>query len=136
MRTINDIIIHCTATPEGRDVTAAEVRAWHKARGFDDIGYHYLVRLDGTVETGRPLEKAGAHCRGHNAHSIGIAYAGGCRRDGRTPADTRTAAQRTALKKLVLRLLRQYPGAGVHGHNDYADKACPSFNVKNALFVQ
>ncbi len=134
MRKINDIIIHCTATPQGREVTIDELRRWHRQRGFADVGYHYLVHLDGTVEAGRPLAKAGAHCLGHNAHSIGIAYAGGCRSDGTTPADTRTPAQRTALQKLTLQLLRQYPGAGVHGHNDYAAKACPSFSVKKELF--
>ncbi len=134
MRKINDIIIHCTATPEGREVTMAELRAWHRARGFADVGYHYLVHLDGTVEEGRPLNKVGAHCRGHNAHSIGIAYAGGCRSDGTTPADTRTPAQRIALRKLALQLLRQFPLSGLHGHNDYAAKACPSFSVKNELF--
>jgi N-acetylmuramoyl-L-alanine amidase len=78
MRPINRIIIHCTATPEGRDVTISDVRKWHIARGWRDVGYHFLIRLDGTVETGRPIEQAGAHVKGFNSDSIGIAYAGGC----------------------------------------------------------
>ncbi len=134
MRQINDIIIHCTATPQGREVTMAELRSWHLARGFADVGYHYLVHLDGTTEAGRPLAQAGAHCRGHNAHSIGIAYAGGCRRGSTAPADTRTPAQRTALVGLVRKLRRQFPHAALHGHNDYAAKACPSFKVREEEF--
>lgn len=128
MRQIDEIIVHCTATPAGRDVTAADVDRWHRQRGFDSIGYHYLVRLDGTVEPGRDVGRAGAHCLGHNARSIGVCYAGGC--DGHMrPADTRTAAQRKSLTELIGRLLRQYPGAKVYSHSDFAAKACPSFDA-------
>ena len=82
MRKINKIIIHCTATPEGRDVSIDEVRRWHvEERGWRDVGYHFLVRLDGTVEEGRPIEMTGAHTRPHNWDSIGIAYAGGMSKD-------------------------------------------------------
>lgn len=97
MRHINTIIIHSTATPAGRDVTVADITAWHRQRGFATIGYHFLIGLDGTIHPGRPIAQVGAHCRGHNAHSIGIAYAGGARADCRTPADTRTPAQRLSL---------------------------------------
>lgn len=76
MRKIDDIIIHCTATAEGRDVSVADIRRWHKARGFVDVGYHYVVYLDGSVHEGRPLAQVGAHCRGHNAHSVGVCYVG------------------------------------------------------------
>ena len=131
MRKITDIIIHCSATPEGKPFTAADIDRWHRQRGFDGIGYHYVVCLDGSVHKGRPIEKPGAHCKGHNAESIGICYIGGCAPDGRTPKDTRTEAQRSALRKLVQELQKTYPGTTVHGHHEYnAGKACPSFNVR------
>lgn len=133
MRKIDKIILHCAATPEGKDYTVAQIDQWHRARGFNGIGYHYVVYRDGSVHAGRSVEKAGAHCAGQNANSIGVCYIGGCAADGKTPKDTRTAAQRAALEKLVKELLRQYPGATVHGHNEFANKACPSFNVKTWL---
>lgn len=129
MRHIDKIIIHCTATPRHRDVTVTEIDSWHRARGWNGIGYHYLIRLDGTIETGRPIELAGAHCRGQNSRSVGIAYAGGLETDGHTPADTRTPQQRAALRTLVGRLLTLYPGSSVHGHNEFSSKKCPCFNV-------
>ena len=128
MRTIDEIIIHCTATAEGRDVTVDELRAWHKQRGFKDIGYHYVVLLNGEIVNGRPITMSGAHCKGHNAHSIGIAYVGGLDACGK-PADTRTEAQRAALK-VAVRVLRDVFGdVPVLGHNDYVNKACPCFDV-------
>ena len=130
MRPINRLIIHCSATPEGREVTVEELRRWHLQRGFSDIGYHYIVHLDGRVEAGRPLGRTGAHCRGHNTGSIGICYVGGVAPDGRTPKDTRTGAQRTALRALVTLLRFHFPKATLHGHNEFAAKACPSFNVR------
>lgn len=133
MRTIDTIIIHCTATPEGRDVSVADVTAWHRRRGFVTIGYHYLIGLDGTVMPGRPIEQIGAHCRGHNARSVGVCYVGGLRADGVTPADTRTEAQRTALRRLVAELLGRFPGARVAGHREFAAKACPCFDVATEL---
>lgn len=128
MRTITEIIVHCTATPRSRSVSTAEVDRWHRQRGFSQIGYHYLIRLDGTVETGRPESAVGAHCVGHNAHSIGVAYAGGIEPDG-TPADTRTAAQKASLIRLLTVLVSRYPGAIIRGHRDFAPKACPSFDA-------
>ena len=74
MRHINEIIIHCSATPEGRDYTVADIDRWHKARGWRGIGYHYVIYRDGSVHAGRPVEQIGAHCTGHNANSIGICY--------------------------------------------------------------
>lgn len=133
MRAINEIIIHCAATPDGKDYTVAQIDQWHRARGFNGIGYHYVIYRDGSVHPGRGVEKAGAHCTGHNARSIGVCYIGGCAADGKTPKDTRTAAQEAALVKLVKELCRRYPGATVHGHNEFAAKACPSFNVKEWL---
>lgn len=132
MRPINEIIVHCTATPEGREVKVAEIRRWHLQRGFRDIGYHYVIHLDGSVEVGRAEAQAGAHCTGHNAHSIGVCYVGGCNRQMQ-PKDTRTAAQRTALVKLIHELQARYPDATVHGHREFAAKACPCFDVKTEL---
>lgn len=131
MRKINKIIIHCTATPRGRHVTVAEIDRWHHARGFDDIGYHYVIYLDGSIHPGRDLSHIGAHCKGHNTGSIGIAYVGGVEADGHTPADTRTPQQKTALRTLVEELRGRFPMTSVHGHNEFAAKACPCFDVKS-----
>lgn len=129
MRKISKIIVHCTATPEGRPVTVAQVDAWHKERGFRCIGYHYLVGLDGTVHAGRPEAEMGAHCLGYNYSSIGVCYVGGLDRVSGEPKDTRTPQQRAALRQLVDRLLERYPGATVHGHREFAAKACPCFDI-------
>ena len=129
MRSINEIIVHCSATPEGRDFTVADITRWHKARGFRTIGYHYVIYRDGSVHTGRPLEQAGAHCLKHNAHSIGVCYIGGVATDGRTPKDTRTPEQKDALVKLLKDLHVRFPHATIHGHRDFAAKACPSFDA-------
>ena len=133
MRKINSIIIHCSATVEGKDYTVADIDRWHKSRGWQCIGYHYVIYRDGSVHTGRPVAQIGAHCTGHNANSIGVCYIGGCAADGKTPKDTRTPQQREALRRLVADLQKQYPGATVHGHREFAAKACPSFDVKKEL---
>ena len=130
MRSINEIIVHCAATPEGKDFTVADITRWHKARGFRTIGYHFVVYRDGSIHSGRPLEQAGAHCVGHNKHSIGICYIGGCKADGKTPKDTRTPEQKEALLSLLRRLKAIYPNATIHGHRDFVAKACPSFDAK------
>lgn len=130
MRIINEIIIHCSATPEGKDYTVNQIRQWHKQRGFSDIGYHYVVYRDGSIHAGRPESQIGAHCLGHNAHSIGVCYIGGVAKDGKTPKDTRTAAQKASLIKLIKDLRKKYPNATIHGHREYANKACPSFDAK------
>lgn len=128
MRTIEKIIIHCSATPAGRHVTTADIDGWHRARGFRKIGYHYVIYLNGSIHPGRAESEIGAHCSGHNARSIGICYIGGCDASMR-PADTRTEAQKQSLRRLVESLRRRYPRASVHGHNEFAAKACPSFDV-------
>lgn len=136
MRHIDEIIIHCSATPEGKDYTVDQIRDWHvSGNGWQDIGYHYVIYRDGSVHEGRPESMMGAHTRGHNARSIGVCYVGGCAADGKTPKDTRTPAQRKALKDLVRRLLEKYPGATVHGHNEFARKACPSFDVSKEAWL-
>lgn len=129
-RKITEIIVHCSATPEGKDFTVADITRWHKQRGFRTIGYHYVIYRDGSVHTGRPDGEIGAHCVGHNAVSIGICYIGGLAADGKTPKDTRTNEQREALIMLLRRLHAKYPNAKIYGHRDFAAKACPSFDAR------
>ena len=134
-RNISEIIIHCSATKAGRGFHADDIRRWHLQRGFADIGYHFVIALDGTVEPGRPLDMTGAHCIGHNRRSIGICYVGGLDAAGH-PADTRTPAQRRALAELLARLRPLYPEATVHGHREFAAKACPCFDAKAEYSVR
>lgn len=124
METIDSIIIHCSATRAGQDLRAKDIDRMHRARGFDRIGYNFVIDLDGMVENGRPLSLAGAHCNtkgfsksSYNKHSIGICYIGGLDASGK-PADTRTLAQRTALRELVAKLCKEYPIIEVLGHRD------------------
>lgn len=128
MRKITEIIVHCTATPAGREVSVAEIDSWHRQRGFKGIGYHYVVHLDGRVEAARPEEQVGAHCLRHNAESIGVCYVGGCDANGMS-TDTRTPAQRDSLVRLLRSLVARYPGARIRGHCDFARKACPCFDA-------
>ena len=131
-RKIKEIIVHCSATREGRDYTVDDIRKWHKKRGFSDIGYHYVIYRNGTIHNGRDVDLVGAHCTAHNAYSIGICYIGGCSRiDGLTPKDTRTNEQRESLISLLKELKKKYPFAKIYGHRDFANKACPSFDAKN-----
>ena len=133
MRKITEIIIHCSATPAGCNFTVQDLDRWHRARGFNTIGYHYVIYLDGSIHPGRTVDEIGAHCLGHNAHSIGVCYIGGLDTDTLEPADTRTPEQRAALRELIAKLQEQYPCATVHGHNEFADKACPCFRVRTEL---
>lgn len=130
-RSINEIIVHCTASYEGNPMTVEQIRRMHiRERGWSDIGYHYVVYLDGTVHNGRDVNVTGAHCTGHNTHSIGVVYVGGLAKNGQ-PKDTRTAAQKEGLLKLLRQLKGLYPKATIHGHREYAIKACPCFDAKN-----
>lgn len=129
-RVINLIVVHCADTYAHMDIGVKEIDAWHRARGWNGCGYHYVIRRDGTVETGRHEAIAGAHVAGHNANSIGICYAGGKSDDGK-PEDNRTVEQKASMKKLIARLRKKYPLAKVLGHNDLTSaKSCPCFNVK------
>jgi N-acetylmuramoyl-L-alanine amidase len=128
-RTINEIIVHCTATPEYRDYTVLDIRRWHLQQGWSDIGYHYVIYRNGQVHEGRDVDIVGAHCAGHNLHSIGVVYVGGVASDGRTPKDTRTEQQKAALLSLLIDLKKLYPRAKIYGHRDFANKDCPSFNA-------
>ena len=128
-RKINEIIVHCSATPEGKDYSVDTIRQWHLQRGFSDIGYHYVIYRDGSIHTGRDESIIGAHCTGHNANSIGVCYIGGCASDCKTPKDTRTTQQKQSLVKLLKELKTKYPQASIHSHRDFANKACPSFDA-------
>lgn len=129
-RKLDEIIWHCTATPEGKNYTVSDIRAWHKQRGWTDIGYHYVVYRDGTIMLGRPVGQIGSHVAGHNTGTIGVSYVGGLTADAKTAKDTRTAKQRSSMLWLRDQLMRKHPGISKNsGHNQYAAKACPSFNV-------
>ncbi|TCT39607.1 peptidoglycan recognition protein family protein [Martelella mediterranea] len=131
MRPINEIIIHCTATPEGRPVRVAEINEWHLERGWSGIGYHRVIHLDGRRETGRPMERIGAHVKGHNTGTIGVVYVGGMNRDFTAAADTRTPAQKEALLAEIIDLRDRFDIGKISGHHDYdAGKACPSFDAR------
>ena len=136
MRKLDRIILHCTATPEGRHVDVDTIRVWHKARGWSDVGYHFVIYIDGSVHSGRDVSKTGAHVAGHNATTIGVVYVGGTDAAGKAK-DTMNAAQETAFVNLVKHLRDQFGPLTLHGHNEYAAKACPSFKVKDkfAWFV-
>ena len=129
MRRITEIIVHCSATPEGKDFTVADITRWHKARKFVTIGYHYVIYRNGEVHNGRPERQVGAHCTGHNSYSIGVCYIGGVAKDGKTPKDTRTSTQKLALERLLKHLKERFPNATIRGHRDFAAKACPSFDA-------
>lgn len=128
MRQINEIIVHCTATKEGQNFKVEDINRWHKQRGWNMIGYHYVVYLDGTIHQGRSEDQIGAHCLKHNTNSIGVVYVGGLDANGK-PKDTRTEAQKQGLRKLLTELKRKYPKAVIRGHRDFAAKACPSFDA-------
>lgn len=128
MRKINEIIVHCTATQDGKNIKVEDINRWHKERGWNMIGYHYVVYLDGTIHQGRSEDQIGAHCLKHNTNSIGVVYVGGLDTNGK-PKDTRTEAQKKGLRKLLTELKRKYPKATIHSHKDFAPKACPSFDA-------
>ncbi len=129
MREINQIIVHCAATRPSIDIGATEIRQWHLARGWSDIGYHYVIKRSGYLETGRDLERSGAHAKGHNSHSIGVCMVGGV--DERNKPDANfTYAQYASLKTLLDDLTRKFPNAEIIGHRDLSTKACPSFDPK------
>ena len=135
MRQITLIVIHCSAVRPNQRSSAKDIDKWHKERGFNGIGYHYVIRRDGTIELGRPEWMIGAHChvagQNHNKYSIGVCYEGGLDIRGQ-PADTRTEAQRLTMRRLIEELHERYPRAMIVGHHDlYSPKPCPCFDVVN-----
>lgn len=133
MKKVNKIILHCSATKEGVDINAKTIDGWHKKRGWKEIGYHYVVRLDGLIETGRMINEIGAHVKGENLNSIGICYIGGLESfetNGEyKPKDTRTKEQKESILILLNYLKKIYPEALIYGHNSFSNKSCPCFNV-------
>lgn len=129
-RVIKEIIVHCSATPEGKDFTVEDVRRWHKQQGWSDIGYHYVIGRHGEKWTGRDVDVSGAHCEGHNRNSIGVCYIGGLDAAGKKAKDTRTLQQKAVMLSLLTELKRLYPQAKIYGHRDFARKDCPSFDAK------
>lgn len=147
MAKLRYLVLHCTATPEGREVTAADIRRWHTSpvskggRGWKQPGYTDIIRLDGTVErlvdnnedaNVDPWEITNG-AKGYNAVSRHVVYAGGCARDGETPKDTRTPEQLRAMEAYVKDFHKRFPGVRIIGHNEVAAKACPSFDVQKWL---
>jgi N-acetylmuramoyl-L-alanine amidase len=132
-RQITYLVVHCSATPEGKAFTVKDIDQWHRARGFKGIGYNYVIYLDGTIHEGRDVNLIPAHVEGHNKDSIGICYIGGCEAHSQLPKDTRTPQQKAALLELLKALKKLYPNAQILGHRDFAgvNKACPCFNAKD-----
>lgn len=142
-RRIDYLVVHCTATREGQNITTNQVRKWHTDKGWSDIGYHYVIHLDGSIHEGRPVNRIGAHVRGYNKYSIGISYVGGVS-SSMAPKDTRTDAQKKSLVNLLSELKEHHPKAKIWGHRDFSKdvnnngviepfewmKACPSFDAK------
>ncbi|MDE5774186.1 MAG: N-acetylmuramoyl-L-alanine amidase [Muribaculaceae bacterium] len=145
-RTINKLIVHCTATPEGEDYSIDSINNSHKARNFSyyidpdtkekrHIGYHYIIQRDGTIVRCRPENVRGCHTSNHNYDSIGISYIGGCPERSvkdwdKKGKDTRTEAQKASIVKLLKELKGRYRNAEIYGHRDFAAKACPSFDAR------
>ena len=126
MRSITMLIIHCSAVRPDQQSSVAQIDSWHRKRGFHlGVGYHYVIRRDGEIEKGRPEWLTGAHCKNHNAHSIGICYEGGLNIRGQ-PDDTRTEAQKASMRRLLEELHLRYPRAIIIGHHDLNPlKDCP-----------
>ena len=131
MRTRSDtnrVVLHCSATKANSGVTAATIREWHLSRGWQDIGYHFVILENGDIEKGRHLHLQGSHVQGHNADSIGICYVGGLGKNGK-PEDTMTTYQISSFEALLRALRLVYGPLTLHGHNEFSNKACPSFIV-------
>ena len=127
------IILHCAATPEGKNFTVEQIHKMHLNNKWSGIGYNFYIDLNGVIWKGRGEEYIGAHTTNYNSTSIGICYCGGCDSTGKKAKDTRTKAQKAAMLELLRYLHKKYPKATIHGHNEFAAKACPSFNVKDYL---
>lgn len=131
MKSVDYLVIHCSATPPSSDIGVKEIDAWHKKRGWRGCGYHHVIRRDGTLEAGRPESKAGAHVLNFNHCSIGVCLVGGLNKDRRA-APEYTEAQWKTLAKLIRELRSRYPRAKIQGHRDFPEvnKACPCFDVE------
>lgn len=147
-RAMDTIVIHCSATKEGKDYSIEDIKKWHLQRGFKDVGYHFVIKLDGTIEIGRPLDKIGAHVANHNTNTIGICYIGGLSKNNKAK-DTRTDEQKESLLNLITILKSFIPIKEIKGHRDYSKdlnnngiiesnefmKDCPCFDVQKEYKV-
>lgn len=127
------IFVHCSATRPEQDVGVREIRQWHKQLGWLDVGYHFIIKRDGTVEEGRPIEAVGSHVKGWNEKSIGICLVGGV--DSKMQPDANFTKEQMESLKHMLETLKQtlYPNIIFKAHHDVAPKACPSFNLSHWL---
>jgi N-acetyl-anhydromuramyl-L-alanine amidase AmpD len=130
MRQINRIIIHMSYTPPSMDIGAARIREWHGERGFKDVGYHFVIRRNGVVENGRPVEQQGAHTLGQNVDSIGIVLIGGKKENENDWECNYTSCQWRALDRLCRDLIVKYKITDISGHKDWAARGCPGFNAR------
>ena len=130
MRKIDKIIVHCSATPKGKHFSAETIKSWHLKRGFSDIGYHFIIHLDGSLEYGRMGNIQGAHCKEENKFSIGLCYIGGMNDTMEEWEDTRTNKQKESLVELLSLLKKLHTEAKIYGHRDFSTKLCPSFDAK------
>lgn len=131
-KSTDDIFVHCSATKPTMDVGAREIRQWHKEKGWLDIGYHFVIRRDGTIEEGRDIDAVGSHVQNHNSNSVGVCLVGGVDASGKFAANF-TPAQMHSLRTLLDDLTVKYPGANIRAHHDVAPKACPSFDLQRWL---
>lgn len=139
MRDISTIVVHCSATPPSMDIGVEEIRKWHvEGNSWTDIGYHFVIRRDGTIESGRPIERPGAHVKGHNSNSIGVCWVGGVSEANGRAQDNRSDQQTAALFGLIQDLQQKFPGAALMGHRDFkgVKKDCPSFDVRKWFVEQ
>lgn len=125
----NAIFVHCSATKATQDVGVREIRQWHKEQGWLDVGYHFIIRRDGTVEDGRHIDAVGSHAKGHNHNSVGVCLVGGIDEKGRPEANF-APQQMASLRTLLETLMDKYPSAVLKAHHDVAPKACPSFDLQ------
>ena len=147
-RAMDTIVIHCSATKEGKDYSVEDIKKWHLQRGFNDVGYHFIIRLDGTIEIGRPLNKVGAHVTNNNTGKIGICYIGGLSSKNKSK-DTRTEEQKNSLSELINVLKTFISIKEVKGHRDFSKdlngngiiesfeymKDCPCFDVQKEYVI-
>jgi len=134
MRTINRVFVHCSATSPSKNIGVGEIRKMHTGRGWSDIGYHFVIKRDGSIESGRPVERPGAHVKGHNTDSIGICMVGGVKESGEPDANY-SIGQYLSLIQLLNRLKIEHDltDADIYGHRDESSKACPCFDVHALL---
>lgn len=130
--TTDKLVVHCSATTPDMDIGAQEIDHWHKRRGWLGIGYHAIIRRDGSIEFGRHFNESGAHAKDYNKSSVGVCLIGGVNSDN-DPEDNFTPDQMESLKVILDVLIRAYPNAEIIGHNEISNKACPSFDVKEWL---